>query len=334
MQAKQVAAYWDESPCGMLVTDREGWVLAVNARIEDWLGRADLAGTCFADLLTPAARAFYHWHVALSVERHQQGDEIQLALATPDEQTLPVLGGFRTAEYLDQACVHWSLTPVPRRSGLEGELIAAREAAEAALDEKQLAIDELQRLQAELEAHHQELSRQNRHLEAHAYSDGLTRLKNRRAFSEALTERTRAGPAAGPFALALLDIDLFKTINDSLGHAAGDQVLMELALLMQRVFRDQDLLFRIGGEEFAIFLPGASPEQALGALERLRRAVREHAWSVAAVTVSAGIANHQPGDGSDSLYRRADDALYAAKHDGRDRVLHAALLGLEPAPTR
>lgn len=334
MQAKQVAACWDEAPCGLLVTDREGRVLAANARIEGWLGRSGLAGTHFADLLTPAARAFYHWHVAISVERHQQGDEIQLALATHGAQPLPVLGGFRVTEHLGQACVHWSLTPVPLRSNLEGELIAARESAVAALHEKQQALDELQRLQAELEAHHQELSRQNRHLEAHAYSDGLTRLKNRRAFSEALTERTRAGMNGESFALALLDVDLFKTINDSHGHAVGDEVLAELAGIIQRAFRDRDLLFRIGGEEFAIFLPGASPEQALGALERLRRAVREHAWSIAAVTVSAGIANQQPGDGSDSLYRRADDALYAAKHDGRDRVLHAALLGLEPAPTR
>ena len=329
MQAKQVAACWDEAPCGLLVTDREGRVLAANAPIEGWLGRSGLAGTHFADLLTPAARAFYHWHVAISVERHQQGDEIQLALATHGAQPLPVLGGFRVSEHLGQACVHWSLTPVPLRSDLEGELIAARESAVAALHEKQLAIDELQHLQAELEAHRRELSRQNRRLEAHAYSDALTRLKNRRAFSEALNERIRTGPAGESFALALLDIDLFKMINDSLGHAAGDQVLTELALLMQRVFRDQDLLFRIGGEEFAVILPKASPEQALGAIERLCQALREHAWSIAAVTVSAGIANQQPGDGSDSLYRRADDALYAAKHDGRDRVLHASTLGLE-----
>ncbi|MDW5376058.1 diguanylate cyclase [Halomonas sp. HP20-15] len=334
MQAKQATACWDEAPCGLLVTDREGRVLAANARIEDWLGRSSLAGKHFADLLTPAAHAFYHWHVAVSVERHHQGDEIQLALATHDERSLPVLGGFRTAEYVGQACVHWSLSPVPFRSDLEGALIAACEAAEAALHEKQLAIDELQRLQAELEAHRHELSRQNRRLEVRAYSDELTRLKNRRAFSEALTERIRVGPAGGPFALALLDIDLFKTINDTLGHAAGDKVLAELAMLMQRAFRDQDLLFRIGGEEFAIMLPEASPEQALRAIERFCQALREHAWSVAAVTVSGGIANHQPGDGSDSLYRRADDALYAAKHDGRDRVLHASRLGMEPAPAR
>lgn len=333
MQAKQ-AACWDEAPCGLLVTSREGRVLAANARLERWLGRSNLVGACFAELLTPAARAFYHWHVAAFVEGHQRGDEIQLALATAEGGSLPVLGGFRATAAEGRRCNHWSLVPVPLRSGLEGELIAARETAEAALGEKQAMIDELQRLHEELEAHRQALCSRNRRLKVRAYSDELTRLKNRRAFSEALTKRIRAGLDGEPFALALLDIDLFKTINDTHGHAVGDKVLIELAEVMQRAFRDRDLLFRIGGEEFAIVLPEVSAEQAQRALERFCRAVRGHAWSVAGVTVSGGVANHQPGDGSDSLYRRADEALYAAKHGGRDRVLHASMLGLEPSMAR
>lgn len=155
--------------------------------------------------------------------------------------------------------------------------------------------------------------------------DPLTGLANRRA----LDARLRAvlpmgpGPAEG-FSLALIDIDHFKQINDGWGHDVGDTVLCEIALLLTGGVRGGDFVARIGGEEFVVLLWGQALDDASLACERLRQQVQAHDWSRFVpgrqVTVSMGLACAQPLDDAAQLLRRADQWMYAAKREGRNRL--------------
>ena len=171
-----------------------------------------------------------------------------------------------------------------------------------------------------------------RELHEQAITDPLTGLFNRRQFEYFLRiEVSRIQRYGGQTTLAIIDLDFFKAYNDRFGHVAGDLILKELANVMQRQIRSSDLLARYGGEEFALVMPGFAKQTALIVLERLRRAVEDHPFKDEQImprgnlTVSIGVASC-PDDGKDfeSLVRRADEALYAAKESGRNLVHIAA----------
>lgn len=167
-----------------------------------------------------------------------------------------------------------------------------------------------------------------------AVTDPLTGLFNRR-YAEAHLRRVadKARMTGQPYAIIMLDLDHFKSINDTHGHAAGDGVLTQLAERMRATFRDLDLLARIGGEEFLVALPNTTVSEAEQAGERLRKMVRETNFrlpepeSTLKVTASVGIAVHTPADeGKETptalsdMFQLADAALYSAKSAGRDVV--------------
>ena len=151
-----------------------------------------------------------------------------------------------------------------------------------------------------------------------ADTDGLTRLANRRALDGALARIWGSGEETR-LALLMLDLDNFKSFNDSFGHQAGDEVLRETASLLRAAVRPGDLAARYGGEEFVILLPGADAAAAQRVGQRVLVAFRDHAWPLRAVTISIGAAVMRPDDTPDSLLQRADAALYRSKQDGRDR---------------
>ncbi|MBG0790207.1 MAG: GGDEF domain-containing protein [Desulfovibrionaceae bacterium] len=163
-------------------------------------------------------------------------------------------------------------------------------------------------------------------LKRQAETDVLTGLLNRRRVNELCEREFRAAKRYGhPCSLLLMDIDHFKAVNDAAGHAAGDAVLSALAERCSLILRMVDIFGRIGGEEFAVFMPHATGEQALLAAERIRQAVADEPFTADGkpfpVTVSiGGAAMASETDSLDSLFRRADDALYAAKRCGRNRV--------------
>ncbi|MFC6301042.1 diguanylate cyclase [Pseudomonas sp. CCM 7893] len=168
-------------------------------------------------------------------------------------------------------------------------------------------------------------------LELHrlATTDVLTQSSNRRHFFEcANREFDRACAQGTPLAFLLLDIDDFKVINDTYGHLEGDQVLQRIAGSGRGVLRRGDLFGRIGGEEFAAVLPGCAPEMALQVAERLRHEIQQLSFSHEeqdfSVTVSQGLANLSAEDANlDSLFGRADTAMYEAKRQGKNRVVQS-----------
>jgi diguanylate cyclase (GGDEF)-like protein/putative nucleotidyltransferase with HDIG domain len=161
-----------------------------------------------------------------------------------------------------------------------------------------------------------------------ASTDHLTGLLNRRGFQRAIeAEMSRADRTDQPFSLLLGDCDYFKHLNDSLGHQAGDQALLMIGRMLEADKRGMDIAARIGGEEFALVLPGADATEAFAMAERLRARVADNFVSQPLpLTMSFGVATYpEHGRAADSLLRAADEALYAAKALGRDRsVLHSA----------
>jgi len=196
-------------------------------------------------------------------------------------------------------------------------------------------------LEARVRERTEELERANEQLRSISLTDGLTHVANRRRFDDKLEiEWGRALRHEHELSLLLLDIDHFKRVNDELGHLAGDDCLVALAgVLQSEVQRSGDLVARYGGEEFAVLLPATDGEGARSVAERIRSAVAqapmatgEHDEPVA-LTISVGVATMLPSrDGSSQeLVRRADEALYCAKAEGRNRV--AVWQPKVPAPT-
>jgi diguanylate cyclase (GGDEF)-like protein len=161
-------------------------------------------------------------------------------------------------------------------------------------------------------------------LATQALTDPLTGLFNRRAFDQRLAEETKRARRHGrDLSLIIVDVDHFKTINDRFGHASGDNVLVNLARNLEAVMRQGDLLARVGGDEMAMILGDCPPDQAADVAARMLRAVAEASPLAQrhGATLSIGVAGLAPGCTEEDLLRHADQALYRAKADGRNRVV-------------
>jgi diguanylate cyclase (GGDEF)-like protein/PAS domain S-box-containing protein len=165
-----------------------------------------------------------------------------------------------------------------------------------------------------------------RRLEVMAMTDDLTGLNNRRYFTRKGTEEfRRARRYTSALSVIMLDVDRFKSINDTYGHAAGDYVLKELAILIRQNLRDVDIPGRLGGEEFAILLPNTNHQSTLILAERLRQNIATHLFEIndqsIPSTASMGVASlNEDSVNLEELLNQADAALYRAKLQGRNRV--------------
>jgi diguanylate cyclase (GGDEF)-like protein len=167
-----------------------------------------------------------------------------------------------------------------------------------------------------------------------AFTDHLSGLANRRRFERQFErELARTSRYGHPFCLLLVDIDHFKKVNDTCGHAAGDDVIKELAKVLQAGTRGIDLAARIGGEEFAVLLTETSLASAQEVAERLRLASRSiRVPQGDGITISIGVAECPlSGSTADELFDCADASLYLAKSTGRDRVVYSGLPSQNPA---
>lgn len=183
--------------------------------------------------------------------------------------------------------------------------------------------DRLRHLNDDLRNAHDALAQAHAKLAEKARRDSMTGFLNRESFFSAL-DGTRRKADRG--ALLLVDADHFKRINDSFGHLVGDDALQEISAAIRRAIRTHDFAGRIGGEEFGIFLSGASPEEAARVAERIREEVEAVGFTpaqgrVMTLTVSVGGTICRSDATSTDLMREADRQLYAAKNAGRNRVM-------------
>jgi len=183
---------------------------------------------------------------------------------------------------------------------------------------------ELERTLEQLERTKLELIGLNEALERQATTDALTGLKNRIVFQNSLVEMIAVAERHGdPLSVLLVDVDHFKRVNDTWGHQEGDRVLREVARALAGRVRDQDIVARFGGEEFAVLLPHADLAAAVALAEQLRSGCRHAVQLEPPLTVSIGVASYVYGDSDVQLIGRADAALYGSKANGRDRVTAA-----------
>jgi len=173
-----------------------------------------------------------------------------------------------------------------------------------------------------------DLERELTQVSALVQKDPLTQAMNRRGLEEAFRiETARATRYESPLALTMLDLDDFKKLNDSLGHVGGDRALVHLAQIMKATLRPTDLLARLGGEEFAVLLPATEVDEAVLVAERLQKELVRSAFTFEGKTTtlafSAGVALWRQAELLEDLIRRADEALYAAKRAGKNRVWRA-----------
>ena len=216
-------------------------------------------------------------------------------------------------------------TRVPRLRGAElGELGETINRMAAALQH------ERENLESAVDARTRELQELNTRLERLAVTDGLTGVFNHRRFQEQLAaEILRAERHRRALSVLMIDVDFFKKVNDAMGHPVGDELLRRLATVLGQDLRQTDFIARYGGEEFAVLLPETSKGEAMQAAERMRQAVETRvnaegtSWPQT-VTVSIGVATlGEDGTTSEALLTAADQALYVAKRQGRNRVIGA-----------
>jgi len=282
----------DELPCGVLRLTDECRVVGANRALLELVGYAadELEGAHLDRILPVGARLFLQTHLFPLLRIQGTAEEISLSLLTRKGASVPVLLNARRREG-EGGLITCALFRVSARHAYEGELLRMKNA-----------------------------------LREQAERDELTGAYNRRALMERLgEERARADRGGGTFSVALMDLDRFKGINDRFGHAVGDEVLRGFARAARAVLRSGDCFGRFGGEEFLLVASGASPGEAAAAVERIRAAARRVDWQDIAeglsVTVSAGVAGYRAGEDVAALLQSADEALYRAKHAGRDRVV-------------
>ena len=177
---------------------------------------------------------------------------------------------------------------------------------------------------------HAQLQVANAQLQVLAAFDGLTGLHNRRTFMERLDEEYQNARERGAnLSLSLLDVDHFKSYNDTYGHTAGDEVLIAVARTLKGAARKSDLVARYGGEEFVVLLLGCGSSNAVSQAERIRRIIEGASWPNRAITASFGVASVTSDIATPAaLIAAADAALYHSKQHGRNRVTHSSVLQL------
>jgi diguanylate cyclase len=225
----------------------------------------------------------------------------------------------RYAEVVERADSLESLAGVVR------EMVEESRAVQSLVSQTQARLQSEHSRAAELEGKVRELEGELRRLSDEVSTDALTQVANRRGLMQAFeVERAKLERDGGELAVGLLDIDNFKKLNDTLGHAAGDTALKSLAEFVKKSLRPVDVIARYGGEEFVVLLPATPVAEAQQVLTRLQRALSEslflHEQQQVFVTFSAGVTTYRLGERVEEALERADEALYEAKRTGKNRT--------------
>ena len=263
----------------------------------------------------------------LRVERTKARD----ALKSMIQQMLHEVGelGSQTGRFQESvgryADVIESADSLESLAGVVREMVAESRTVHSLVSASQQRLQEEHARASELSDRVQTLEDELRRLSDEVSTDQLTQIANRRGLIRAFdAERSRVDRHGGTLALALLDVDDFKKLNDKLGHNAGDEALKSLAARVSQALRPSDLVARYGGEEFVVMLPDTPLDEAQQVLTRMQRAMTEalflHDSQPVFVTFSAGVTTHRDGERLEDALERADEALYEAKRTGKNRT--------------
>ncbi|CEG21563.1 Response regulator PleD [Planococcus massiliensis] len=304
----------NQAPFGYLVMDLEGKVVEMNLEMKRIWGRGEMPEHIH-EMLTTASRVYFQTYFLPAVTLHKRVTEMSLMIKS-ERGPIPVLmNSIERNGFFECAMIEMTI-----RGEYEKELLLAKKQAEKINQESAEANARLQKLLAEVEAKQLELEKLNGGLKQQADTDALTGLKNRRYLEKEMDNLLGRAKEGLPLTTLIIDIDYFKKVNDTYGHHTGDLVLQELAGKLKEEAEAFGIVARLGGEEFFIVLPGFEQDQALNLAEQIRRRVEMDEWAHTPITVSIGMASFSEKDDEVTLYTRADEALYASKKGGRNRV--------------
>ncbi|PQP85134.1 PAS domain S-box protein [Paenibacillus sp. PCH8] len=317
----------DLAPCGYFSISDSGIVQSINQTFLTMLGyeRDELMGKHIESTMSVSNKVFFHTYFYPYIQLYGHVDEMYFTFRTRDQQAVPVLlNGIRMTRD-GESVMDCVVVVMRKRIEHEKDILHTKTKLQELYQATQEANKELERLHEEYKIKEQALIKVNDQLETLASTDLLTGLRNRRFFQEKMAEELLLFQEEQRyFSLLVVDIDHFKRINDTYGHPIGDLVLGNLAGLLQSVSRSTDVVARYGGEEFVIILSDCEEEQASSIAEGYRSQVASADWGEYNITVSIGAATVVEQDTEQTLFQNADNALYASKTGGRNRVTHAA----------
>ena len=317
-------AWVEQAPVGLLAIHGDSTITHINTMLLKLLNyeREELIGQPINLLFARSGKLFFLTHVFPLLQHQGLVEEMYLRLRDRDGHDIPVLiNASKVEDSKGAPRFLFAMMPIQRRFIFEDQLVEARKEAEQALMAQREATDALQSAREELEEKQAQLLRLNEQLQQLANTDELTQLANRRSFEDQLEyqlalQKRQSGRAG----LMLLDIDHFKKINDLHGHGCGDEVLCKVGKLLRELMREVDTAARIGGEEFAIILPGVDEQGLQTAAERIRKKIESTRWRHGSVTMSVGVTMVRHDDNREGVMQRVDRAMYQAKRQGRNCV--------------
>ena len=318
-------AILDAAAHAIIATDANGLVQTFNPAAEKLLGwRAE-------EIIGQKTPSLWHDMKEMTAHARELSQELEREFSPLEALMIhPALGEIETHEW---TYIRKDGTRIP----VALTVTALRDEDETLTGFLGISYDITERRRSEnlIAAQRDELAAANERLSRLATTDALTGAFNRRSFSDTLeAEFGRSARSGEAFSLVMLDIDCFKHLNDTFGHPAGDAVLVQLAKILQETCRPADFVARYGGEEFALILPATDAVGARALCERCRIAIESAPWQHRAVTASFGAATIDAlslrndlsmtlGERVEILIKHADDALYRAKAEGRNRVCHS-----------
>lgn len=319
----------DFAPCGYVSLADDGTILSINQTLLRLLefDIDEIQGKHINTILTKSTKVFYQLYFFPMIKVQEMVEEMFLTLKSKNGDEVPVLLNAarhkRDGMFVND-CIFLTMK---KRYEYEQVLLTAKKAVEERNRWKKKAINELEQVRKELESKQKELLELNETLQRLAITDELTGLHNRRSYSKSLSQNLSLYKrTSNPFSLLMIDIDHFKHINDTYGHLTGDQILKELALILEDQSREYDIVARYGGEEFALILPNTNMDDSIVIAERIRRSIEIATWTIPSVTVSIGIATSMIGETKRAIQSRADEALYLSKNKGRNQITHSTNL--------
>lgn len=282
----------DLLPCGCIVTDADRKILRINRYYGTHFdpGRGDMDGVPIERLLSRASQIFSESYLIPTVMKEDVCREAQISLVSADGTPIHVIANVSQSP---EGGLIWAFIEAENRNKLYHELESAREA----LVEQREQLEELSR------------------------TDPLTGIQNRRSFDEDLTRIfAEADRTGAPVSVLIMDIDHFKSVNDTGGHAAGDAALVQLAHALRSVCRNTDTVARLGGDEFCCLLNHTTRDEAMMLCERIHSAVDGILVDDRPITISIGLAVRTKARSINSveIMTEADKALYRAKESGRN----------------
>ncbi|OAB35289.1 sensor domain-containing diguanylate cyclase [Paenibacillus glacialis] len=313
------------APCGYISITHEGMVTDVNHTFLDMMGytREDLVHKHIETIMSTANKLIFHSYFYPYINLYGHVEELYLRLKDSKGESIPYIFNGRRFVLEGVEIIDCVLVQMGKRIDYELELRSAKKQIEDAYWEKDQTLVKLKQIHMEIEQKQQELIEINTILVERSNTDKLTGLKNRRFFQEKLEEQIiRYRKMEEPFSIYIIDIDYFKNVNDTWGHQTGDYVLENLAEILTSHTHEKDIVARYGGEEFVMILPNMEEAESKIKAENLRHAIANTSWEMINITVSIGIATFNPKDSDITIMAKADQALYASKENGRNRVTH------------